>query len=211
MAMEPQEISNGDSAAVPSEPTRLEASMGSVTAKIASARLIRLTESMKLEHQLMRVPLEHLKKTMRANHRSIEKEVSVVLSTVKELSKESVDSSTSDAVQKLNSLVSRLQGLKRKLEEGNLTESLQVQRFKRILVDYLLRLSCYDTATKLAETSNIQELVDIDVFLDAKNVIDGLKNKQVGPALTWCLENRSRLKKTKANLCKSTGAICEVA
>lgn len=115
MAVEPQAISNGDAAVVPSGPPRLEESMGSVTAKIASARLIRLTESMKLEHQLMRVPLEHLKKTMRANHRSIEKEVSVVLSTVKELSDESVDSSTSDAVQKLNSLVSRLQGLKRKV------------------------------------------------------------------------------------------------
>lgn len=66
-----------------------------------------------------------------------------------------------------------------KLEEGSRTENLQAQRcrarldhlesadaenlsdwnnmrLKRILVDYMLRMSYYDTAAKLAESSNIQ-------------------------------------------------------
>lgn len=65
------------------------------------------------------------------------------------------------------------------LEEGSRTENLQVQncrarldhlesvdaenlsewnnvRFKRILVDYMLRMSYYDTARKLAESSKIE-------------------------------------------------------
>ena len=65
------------------------------------------------------------------------------------------------------------------MEEGARAEELQVQRcrarldrlaaasagddgewedmrLKRILVDYMLRMSYYDTATKLAETSGIQ-------------------------------------------------------
>lgn len=65
------------------------------------------------------------------------------------------------------------------LEEGSRTENLQAQRcrarldhlesadpenlsdwndtrLKRILVDYMLRMSYYDTAMKLAESSNIQ-------------------------------------------------------
>lgn len=65
------------------------------------------------------------------------------------------------------------------LEEGNRAEHLQAQRcrarlnhlesadtdnlsewnntrVKRILVDYMLRMSYYDTAMKLAESSNIQ-------------------------------------------------------
>ncbi|XP_071711220.1 protein MAEA homolog [Rutidosis leptorrhynchoides] len=177
----------------------------------------KLTESLKLEHQLLRVPFEHYKKTIRANHRVVEKEVTALMSVISD----SGDLSQDDAVQHLNSLVSRLQGLKRKLEDGNRVENLQAQRcraridhlesadaenmsewnnirLKRILVDYMLRMSYYDTATKLAESSNIQDLVDIEIFYEAKRVIDALRNKEVAPALAWCADNKSRLKKSKS-------------
>lgn len=42
-----------------------------------------------------------------------------------------------------------------------------------------------------------QDLVDIDVFQEAKKVIDALRSKEVGPALAWCADNKSRLKKSK--------------
>ncbi|GMY08670.1 protein MAEA homolog [Fagus crenata] len=183
------------------------------------SKLAHLTESLKLEHQLLRVPFEHYKKTIRANHRAVEKEVSAVISGVSD----AVDSDVSkdDAVHRLTSLVSRLQGLKRKLEEGSRVENLQAQRcrarldhlesadaenlsdwnntrLKRILVDYMLRMSYYDTALKLAESSNLLDLVDIDVFQEAKKVIDALQNKEVAPALAWCADNKSRLKKSKS-------------
>jgi len=46
----------------------------------------------------------------------------------------------------------------------------------------------------------MQDLVDIDVFQDAKRVIDSLQNNEVAPALAWCAENKSRLKKSKVCL-----------
>jgi hypothetical protein len=49
-------------------------------------------------------------------------------------------------------------------------------------------------------TVDMQDLVDIDVFLDAKRVIDSLQNNEVAPALAWCAENKSRLKKSKVCL-----------
>lgn len=42
-----------------------------------------------------------------------------------------------------------------------------------------------------------QDLVDIEVFQEAKKVIDALQNKEVAPALAWCSDNKSRLKKSK--------------
>lgn len=42
-----------------------------------------------------------------------------------------------------------------------------------------------------------QDLVDIDVFEEAKVVIDALQDKDVAPALAWCADNKSRLKKSK--------------
>lgn len=73
-------------------------------------------------------------------------------------------------------------------EEGSRTENLQVQRcrarldhldgvdidnqsewsnmrVKRILVDYMLRLSYYDSAMKLAESSNIQVIFVFHVYI----------------------------------------------
>ncbi|XP_008793648.2 protein MAEA homolog [Phoenix dactylifera] len=225
MAVEsPSTLGNGDSPAAPTASTPAAAAVAAAAAASPpSSRMLQLAESLKLEHQFLRVPLEHFKKTIRAHHRCAEKEVSAVLSSVAEVADRSDAMSRDDAVNHLSSLVSRLQGLKRKLEEGSRAENLQAQRcrarldhldsidvenltewsntrLKRILVDYMLRMSYYDTAKKLAETSNIQDLVDIDVFLEAKKVIDSLQNKEVGPALAWCAENKSRLKKSKSKL-----------
>ncbi|KAI9083443.1 hypothetical protein K1719_034657 [Acacia pycnantha] len=183
-----------------------------------------MTEPLKLEHQFLRVPFEHYKKTIQANHRVGEEEISAVISTVSHAVTDA-NLSSDDAVNCLNSLVLRLQGLKRKLEEENRVEQLQAQkcrvrfdhlesaksedmsewnstRLNRILVDYMLRMSYYDTAVKLAECKNIQDLVDIDIdaFQEAKIVADALQNRNVAPALAWCAENKSRLKESKDEL-----------
>ncbi|XP_052204915.1 protein MAEA homolog [Diospyros lotus] len=213
--MEMETLPNGNSAAT----TAPTAAPPAPAAAAPSTKLSQLAESLKLEHQFLRVPFEHYKKTIRANHRIVEKEISAVISGVSDAAE--ADFSRDDAVHHLNSLVSRLQGLKRKLGEGSRTENLQAQRcrarldhlesadaenlsewqgtrMKRILVDYMLRMSYYNTAIKLAESSNIQDLVDIDVFYEAKKVIEALQNKEVAPALAWCSDNKSRLKKSKS-------------
>ncbi|KAH0682053.1 hypothetical protein KY285_022087 [Solanum tuberosum] len=225
--MEMETVPNGSS---PSSTTTTNAAVTTTAASAAavaaaispnapSSKLNLLSESLKLEHQFLRVPFEHYKKAIRANHRIVEKELSAVINGVSDAAES--DMSRDDAVHHLNSLVSRLQGLKRKSEEGSRTENLQAQRcrarldhlesadpenlsdwhdtrLKRILVDYMLRMSYYNTAVKLAESSNIQDLVDIDVFHEAKKVIDALQNKEVTPALAWCADNKSRLKKSKS-------------
>lgn len=212
-------LANGNNTAAAAGPTTAAAAIAAAAAAAAapSSKLSQLAESLKLEHQFLRVPFENYKKTIRANHRIVEKEVSAVVSGVSD----AADNGELSAVEQLNSLVSRLQGLKRKLEEGSRTEHLQAQRcrtrldhlesadadnlsewsdtrLKRILVDYMLRMSYYDTAIKLAESSNITDLVDIDVFNEAKKVIDALQNKEVAAALAWCTDNKSRLKKSKS-------------
>ncbi|GMI80647.1 hypothetical protein like AT3G55070 [Hibiscus trionum] len=219
MEIDPLPNGTGSTATTTTETTvTTTASIASNTAP--SSKLSQLTDSLKLEHQFLRVPFEHFKKTIRTNHRSVEKEVSAVISSVADVA-DSNELSKDDAVLSLTSIVSRLQGLKRKLEEGSRTENSHAQRcraridhlesvdaenlsewnnvrLKRILVDYMLRMSYYDTAMKLAQSSNIEELVDIEVFQEAKKVIDALRNQDVGPALAWCADNKSRLKKSKS-------------
>ncbi|KAK0591794.1 hypothetical protein LWI29_008264 [Acer saccharum] len=194
--MEIDSLSNGSSttAAPPPNISAAAVAATTATATIPFTKLTQLTEALKLEHQFLRVPFEHYKKTIRANHRAVEKEVTSVISGVADVD-DSDSFSKDDAVNHLTSLVSRLQGLKRKLEEGSRTEHLQVQKCR---AHYMLRMSYYDSAEKLAESSNMLDLVDIDVFQEAKKVIDALRNKEVAPALAWCADNKSRLKKSKS-------------
>ncbi|KAE8717980.1 LisH/CRA/RING-U-box domains-containing protein isoform 2 [Hibiscus syriacus] len=220
MEIDPLPNGTGSADTTSTETTITKTATTAASNTALSSNPSQLTESLKLEHQFLRVPFEHLKKTIRANHRTAEKEVSAVVSSFADVT-DSNGLSNDDAVLSLTSLVSRLQGLKRKLDEGNRTENLQAQRcrvrldhlestdaeylsvwnnvrLKRILVDYMLRMSYYDTAMKLAQSSNIEELVDIEVFQEAKKVIDALRNQDVGPALAWCADNKSRLKKSKS-------------
>ena len=79
-----------------------------------SARLNdQVFESLKLEYQLMKVPFEQLKKSIRISHRLVEKEMNAVVSGVAEAVER--DLSKEEAVEHLTNLVSRLQGLKRKV------------------------------------------------------------------------------------------------
>jgi macrophage erythroblast attacher len=105
--MEP--LPNGNSTvATATTASSTAASLPSLHAGVPSSKL---TESLKLEHQFLRAPFEHYKKTIRANHRVVEKEVSALISGLPDTG----DISQYDAIQHLNSLVSRLQGLKRKV------------------------------------------------------------------------------------------------
>ncbi|XP_024364676.1 protein MAEA homolog [Physcomitrium patens] len=185
----------------------------------------RLAESLRLEHQLVKVPFEHLKKAMRVNSRLVEKEVNAVYAGVADAIDK--DMSKEETLHRLSALASRLQGLKRKLDESNKGELVEVQRCRarldhlsvlqgqngkenelewnntrvqRILVDYMLRNSYYDTALQLANLNNIQELVDADIFLEARKVIEALRNRDCTEALAWCSENKSKLKKSKSKL-----------
>lgn len=101
--MEMESLPNGDSTSA----------AAAAAASVPTSKLSHLAESLKLEHQFLRVPLEHLKKSMRANHRIVEKEMSAVISGVAEAADR--DMSKEEAVQHLSCLVSRLQGLKRKV------------------------------------------------------------------------------------------------
>merc|ERR1711991_619874 len=75
--------------------------------------------------------------------------------------------------------------------------SLQINR---MIVDYMLRGGHYDVAMKLAQSENIEMLVDGNIFKYARKIFDGLKNKSCTEALQWCKENASKLKKFESTL-----------
>ncbi|XP_057521121.1 protein MAEA homolog isoform X2 [Amaranthus tricolor] len=137
-----------------------------------------LSDTIMQEFQFVKVPFEHYKNTIRPNNRSVKKGISSVISAVDSVSL------NDDTVSHLSSLVSRLHGLKRK--EGSQVENLQAQRIKarldhlestdansilnntrltRIIVDYMLHMTYYESAAKLIEASKIQSIFEFQLRL----------------------------------------------
>ena len=77
-------------------------------------------------------------------------------------------------------------------------------RLSRLLVDYLLRGGYEESARALAREKGIEELVDVDAFVQCHRVEDSLKKGRTQECLVWCAENKQALK--KINVCyHSTG------
>ncbi|KAG9344036.1 hypothetical protein JZ751_012512 [Albula glossodonta] len=71
------------------------------------------------------------------------------------------------------------------------------KRMDRMMVEHLLRCGYYNTAVKLAQQSGIEDLVNIEMFLTAKEVEESLERQETATCLAWCHDNKSRLRKMK--------------
>lgn len=133
-------------------------------------------------------------------------------------------SSPDDVLKNVDSMLARMRGLKRKLtacaeEESRLQQQSQSRvrhlgelygmqslddvkyedwsrtRLDRLLVDYLLRNGYKESATALAREKGIEDLVDVDTFVQMSRIRESLQNGVVTEALAWCQENKKELRK----------------
>ncbi|KKY20514.1 putative fyv10 protein [Diplodia seriata] len=127
----------------------------------------------------------------------------------------------------LDTMINRMQTLKRKLETLHTEETTihkatktRIQhlddlygipsladvkydewskvRLDRLLVDYLLRSGYGDSAKALAKEKGIEELVDVDAFVQCERIAESLRRGRCQEALAWCGDNKQGLKKLEA-------------
>ncbi|CAN8097419.1 unnamed protein product [Discula destructiva] len=184
-----------------------------------------------LDQPLVRLPHELLHKNFRAARLVIEKERNPVTSTLKEAANASLKggASAADVLKTLDSVLARMQGVKRKLaacadEEARLYRHVDARarhlgelqsmhafedvkyeqwsrkRLDRLLVDYLMRQGYGESARALAAEKGIVDLVDIETFEQMNRIRQSLLNKSVKEALDWCTENKKELRKNDSNL-----------
>ncbi|KAJ1551384.1 GID complex subunit containing RING finger motif, partial [Cladochytrium tenue] len=175
------------------------------------------------------VPLEQFKKAFKNSRKIIEKDLTAVISNAESLMKRPGGTSPGESVKAVDAMITRIQTLKRKLDESKAEEALFVNRSRirlehlnelsqlttedspeyerwsgirqdRILVEYALREGYPETATLIAREAGIENLVDIELFSQARRVEEGLRNHSCAECLLWCKENSSSLKKNKSTL-----------
>ncbi|TWW55320.1 Macrophage erythroblast attacher [Takifugu flavidus] len=173
------------------------------------------------------VPYETLNKRFRAAQKNIDRETSHVTMVVAELEKTLSSFPVVDSVVSLlDGVVEKLSALKRKAAESIQAEDESAKlckrriehlkehssdqpssvnlwkkkRMDRMMVEHLLRCGYYNTAVKLARQSGIEDLVNIEMFLTAKEVEESLERQETATCLAWCHDNKSRLRKMKSCL-----------
>ncbi|XP_055573320.1 E3 ubiquitin-protein transferase MAEA isoform X2 [Falco biarmicus] len=175
-------------------------------------------------HAARAVPYETLNKRFRAAQKNIDRETSHVTMVVAELEKTLSSCPAVDSVVSLlDGVVEKLSVLKRKAVESIQAEDESAKlckrriehlkehssdqpaaanmwkkkRMDRMMVEHLLRCGYYNTAVKLARQSGIEDLVNIEMFLTAKEVEESLERQETMTCLAWCHDNKSRLRKMK--------------
>ncbi|KMK59226.1 Protein fyv10 [Aspergillus fumigatus Z5] len=128
----------------------------------------------------------------------------------------------------LDSMLARMQNLKRKMESIQ-QEEKKVQnqsrkriqhlehlhqipsladvkydqwsriRLDRLVVDHMLRSGYTESAQQLAQEKGIEDLVDLDVFVQCQRIAQSLRRGETKDALQWCNENKAALKKSQSH------------
>jgi len=195
-------------------------------AELASSRL-NVESYLLLDQPLLRMPYELSRRNFKNAQRVIE-HTSTALTTALSGSTKAASKPNADpdvTLDALDSMLSKMQTLKRKLEAlhdeeqkihraakarvQHLQDLYQVQslvdvryeewsrtRLSRLLVDYLLREGYVESATHLAQSKGITELVDVEPFVACHKVERSLKEEMTTSlALEWCKEHSKELKK----------------
>jgi len=187
-----------------------------------------MAEVKALEHNTLKVPYEILNKRFRNAQKIIDREVAHLATQLNDLtSATSNESMTVESASKcLGEVVEKLESLKRKAadalskeeetgkncrarlatlkEHTDTRKNAQLlwkrKRLERMLVDHFLRSGYYETAILMAKEAEIENFVDVDLFLAARKIEESLRMKKPDLCLAWCHDNKTKLRKMKSML-----------
>ncbi|CAG8034944.1 unnamed protein product [Penicillium salamii] len=196
-----------------------------------AAQMTKLISHHLQDQPLLRLPHELARRNFKSVQRAVEREKEYVIPALKDTANASLSNTQTpdQTLAALDAMISRMQGLKRKME-GLQEEEKKIHnqsrkriqhlealhkipsladvkydqwsrvRLDRLLVDHMLRSGYSDSAQKLAKERGIEDLVDLGVFTQCQRVVESLRKRETKEALQWCGENKAALKKTQHNL-----------
>ncbi|KAL4890411.1 protein fyv10 [Aspergillus ambiguus] len=184
-----------------------------------------------LDQPLLRLPHELARRNFKSVQRIVEREKEYVLPALKETANASLSQTQTpdQTLASLDAMISRMQGLKRKMENLQQEEKKihsqsrkRIQhleclhqipsladvkydqwsrmRLDRLIVDQMLRSGYTQSAQDLAREKDIEDLVDLNVFVQCHRIAESLRRGETKDALQWCNENKAALRKSQYNL-----------
>lgn len=172
------------------------------------------------DNDFLRVPVESLNRNFRLTQRYVEKHLISISKTTKKFSSTGSKKDTDDLCARLQQIVDRTETVRRKLgnyqagEEKCLTTIEKRVRYMktkspetidigltRMICNHLLQTGRAKAATILAKKNGLLDLVDEDLWRQCHEVCDALLGRHdCAPALEWCTQNASQLRKFSSRL-----------
>lgn len=175
------------------------------------------------------MPFELTRKNFAQARRHIEKTSADTLAALNAAATAAPEATPDQTLASLDAMIAKAQTLKRKLEALHAEEEMlhrhqraRIQhlqelhdipnladvkydewskvRLDRMLVDYLLRQGYTRSADQLAKEKKIEDLVDVQAFIECSRIEASLQNGRTQECLAWCSENKQTLKKINSNL-----------
>lgn len=166
-----------------------------------------------------------MRKNFKIVQKGVEWERGHVLSSLKLTANASLAGrDAKEAVESLDGMITRMTTLKRKMETLQAEEKIlhrhsrkRIQhlqdlyeipsladvkydewskiRLNRLLVDYLLRSGYGESARALAKEKGIEDLVDLDVFVQCHKIEESLRQRSTHECISWCVEHKPMMRK----------------
>ncbi|KAF9568695.1 hypothetical protein CPC08DRAFT_702304 [Agrocybe pediades] len=185
-----------------------------------------------LEQPFARVPYENSRRIFRTSQKHVERDLGGVQTMANDLvARGAAETLTpEDFVKSIDSMIGKVENLKKKLSDlqetsGKQTQDIMRERFNHLatveslqtsvqpefsrwadirldrwLVDWCLRSGKEQSAKCIAKDKGIETLVDIELFSDIRRIEDALARHSCTEALAWCSENKTALRKIKSTL-----------
>jgi len=175
---------------------------------------------MEAEHSLLKSQYEILNRSVRTSQKLMDRDVNVLKKAAKQ-----PWGTKEEAVQKLDKLIARLEGLQSKVEQADKEEDKIVDMLQsrveylkkvasakeekeksdatrmiaeRLVGSFLLEEGFVEVAESLNKGASQPGLLDINIYKEAQAVIAGLAEHSCKAGLAWCALNSSKLKKSKS-------------
>ena len=173
-----------------------------------------------MEHQTVRVPAECLSQAFRKTQKTVTKELTSIVGEIGALGstddaaavlerlvrlREVAASADADERRWVTTLEARLDHVARAFAADaapSSSGSAEVGRVRleRAIAEHMLRRGRFASARALSEEAGLAELVDAEVYDRAARIEEALRSHDCGPALAWCADNASKLRRLESGL-----------
>lgn len=169
------------------------------------------------ESSFLKAPYEELSSKYKTHKRKVEKELSFVLSHLKNMKNNASCLDRNQTMATISALRCRLKAFESSLPMFCHAEDewlanyesrvrfiadgvLSATQLSKFLIDYFMRIGKFDVAESIVKEFSLQTCSDLYFFEKTEKIVADLKAKTLDSALEWCDEHKSKLVKLKSML-----------
>lgn len=178
------------------------------------------------ENEYIKISIEYLITKLRTNKKLIEKEISLILMRISQIKKKISEGKITLEIENLFEIIlkrlnqlevkqneiekeeiilydylfQRINNLIIKENDYNYISILSQKKLNYFFLEFFIKENFINSANKIIEEENIQDSIEMKIFMEFEKIYNSIQIKDLNGALNWCNSNKSKLQKINSNL-----------